>query len=156
MQRAILSSAAKKVAEIDEITIYGMLTTGRLICKCIDVFAYKSASAYLPLWSLCQETKPELTLATKVISKCRKIITIADRQCAVWYVTLLNALSWSMWPETGKEQKSTIYMQKDSSLENWWLFCEVSLCIEKHTPVKFTLVRNCVLFLANTLGQLFV
>ena len=49
MQRAILSSAAKKVAEIDEITIYGMLTTGRLICKCIDVFAYKSASTYLPL-----------------------------------------------------------------------------------------------------------
>ena len=67
-------------------------------CVCV-----KSAGTYCPLWTLCQETKPELTLATKVISKGRKIIKIADRQCAVWYVTLLNALSWSMWPETGKE-----------------------------------------------------
>ena len=81
-------------------------------CVCV-----KSAGAYCPLWTLCQETKPELTLATKVISKCRKIITIADRQCAVWYVTLLNALSWSMWPETGKEQKKHNIHAKDSSLE---------------------------------------
>ena len=85
-----------KVAEIDEITIYGMLTAGGLVCKCINVFAYKSAGAYLPLRTLCQETKPELTLATKVISKCRKIIQITDRQCAVWYITLLNALSLRM------------------------------------------------------------
>ena len=144
------------VAEIDEITIYGMLTAGGLVHKCINVFAYKSASAYLPLWTLCQETKPEITLATKVISKCRKIIKIADRQCAVWYITLLNALSWSMWPETGKERKSAIYMQKTPVWKNWWLFCEVSLCIEKHPPVKFACVRNHVIFLANTLGQLFV
>ena len=97
-----------------------------------------------------------LTWATKVISNCRKITDSADRQCAVWYITFLNGLSLSMWPETGKEQKSAIYMQKTPVWKNWWPFCEVSLCIEKHPPVKFTLVRNHVLFLANTLEQLFV
>ena len=49
LQRAVPSSVAMKVAEIDEITIYGMLTAGRLVCKCINVFAYKSAIADLPL-----------------------------------------------------------------------------------------------------------
>ena len=49
LQRAVPSSAAMKVAEIDEITIYGMLTAGGLVCKCINVFAYKSAGAYFPL-----------------------------------------------------------------------------------------------------------
>ena len=40
---------AEKVAEIDEITIYGILTAGGVVCKHIDVFAYNSAGAYLPL-----------------------------------------------------------------------------------------------------------
>ena len=40
---------AEKVAEIDEITIYGMPSAGGLVCKCIDVFAYKSGIADLPL-----------------------------------------------------------------------------------------------------------
>ena len=131
------------MAEIDEITIYGMLTAGGLVCKCINVFAYKSASAYLPLRTLCQETKPELTLATKVISKCRKIIKIADRQCAVWYITLLNALSWSMWPETGKEWKSTI----DSSLDKlmavlWGQFVHREAPTSKSYPCQ----KSCSLF----------
>ena len=55
-----------KVAEIDEITVYGMLTAGGLVCKCINVFAYKSARAYLPTHH----------------------IRIADKQCAMWYIVL--------------------------------------------------------------------
>ena len=75
--------------------------------------------------TICKETKPELTWATKVISKCRKIIKTADRHCTVWYITFLIALSLRMWPETGKEQTSAPYMQKTPVWRSWWLLCNL-------------------------------
>ena len=63
---------------------------------------------------------------------------------------------WACDPRVKKCEKVQYILQKTPVWKNWWLFCAVSLCMEKHPPVKFTLVRNHVLFLANTLEQLFV
>ena len=57
-------------------------------CVCVQVHWHLFAT----LNTICKETRPELTQATSVISKCRKIRKTADRHCAVWYITLLNAL----------------------------------------------------------------
>lgn len=75
---------AEKVAEIDEITIYGMLSASGLVRKRIDALSYKSAGAYLPLQTLYRKKQSQNEHGlTKVINKYRKIIEIADRQCAV-------------------------------------------------------------------------
>ena len=78
---------AEKVAEIDEIIWYAK---HRQTCTqthqrvCVQV----RQRLFATLKAIYKETKPELTWATKIISKYRKIVTIAHRLCAMWYVTL--------------------------------------------------------------------
>ena len=60
---------------------------------------------------------------------------------------------WACDLRLKKSEKAEYILQKTPVWKNWWLFCEVSLCIEKHPPVKVTLVRNHVLFFGNYTGR---